>query len=111
MPDEIDFPPVLPLSRGHARASCFQIAISRFESFRPGQAVPRSENGSRVKGERPAIGGLSRFRHRSPSPQFREMRGQFVESLQPRPRIFPFSGDFGQRPGATATAWRTRHSF
>jgi len=29
------------------------------------------------------------------------MRGQFVDSLQPRPRIFPFPGDFGQRPGST----------
>jgi hypothetical protein len=72
------------------------------------QAVPRSDKSPRELAESPANGGLLQFGIRSPGSQTREMRGQFVESLRPLPRIFPFSGDWRWRQGSMATARRGR---
>jgi hypothetical protein len=94
----------MPLSREHARTSCFQIAISRFESSRPSQPVlgPFRTHGLRFIPKtwvallvRRDLQGV-----RSPYSQTQEMRGQFAESLRPLSRIFPFSGDSRRRPGS-----------
>jgi len=75
----------------------FQFAISRFESSRPSQAVPRSEKSPLIVAEMPANSRLLRLRYRSPDSVFCHFGGENAESLRPHAGLFPFSGDRDRR--------------
>jgi hypothetical protein len=89
--------------------------------------IPDFAGGAPGGGDGPARAGLSQDRFffakpgpltnleglcdlvgRLQTPGVYRIRGQFAESLRPLPRIFPFLGDWGRRPGSIATAWRRR---
>jgi hypothetical protein len=57
---------------------------------------------SQVIAERPAKGGLSGLAPLSPPSHFAIFSDQITESLQPTPRIFPFSRGRGLRLGSIA---------
>jgi hypothetical protein len=73
---------------------------------------PRSARHSGVRPGRPRNAGLGRkwrlfaLSISSPDSQFGNLGAPIAENLQPRPRIFPFCGDFRQRLGAITTAAR-----
>jgi hypothetical protein len=64
------------------------------------QAVRGSEKMPPLVAERAANSGLLQFGVRSLCSRFPGMRTEFVESLWLTPRIFPFLGDGGRRPGS-----------
>jgi len=79
---------------GQARASAFEIAISRFDSCRPSQSFPHSARKRRENGA-----GIPAFAHSRASLNLRlvKFEGEIAESLRPRPRIFPFCEDYRRR--------------
>jgi hypothetical protein len=91
---------------GQARASPFEIAISRFDSCRPSQAVRRVEKLPLIVREMPANSGFLRIGYRSPGSQFGHLQEENAESLRPNAGIFPFSGDRHRRRVSIHTAWR-----
>src|SRR5271169_4448600 len=84
--------------------------MCKFESSEGSQAVTASEKPPPRLAERPTIGGLLRFSGLSPDSRIHQIRGQFAKSLQPQPRIFPFSGDSSRRLGSIGTARRSAQS-
>ncbi len=99
LPEEIRAAIVPPLSgqligaSPSGKAVDFDSTMRRFKSSRPSQAVTASEKPAPRLAERPTIAGLLRFCGLSPNSRIHQIRGQFAESLQPQPRIFPFLGD------------------
>jgi hypothetical protein len=71
-----------------------------FESSNPSQAVRGSEKMPPTVAERPANSGLLQFGVPSLCSRFPGMTTEFGESLWLTPRIFPFLGDAGRRPGS-----------
>ena len=87
------------------RASDIELAISRFESSRPSQPVPRLETLPSLTSETPANGGLLRIGYRSPGSQISRCGSEIADSLRRVFEIFPFLGDSDRRPGSIGTAW------
>ena len=94
---------------GQARASDFEIAISRFESSRPSQAVVQLEIVAPKIPEMPANGAFLQVDARSLHSQFEQSKSEITDSLWRIIEIFPFLGDTDRRPGSICAAWRTQY--
>src|SRR6516162_2357722 len=72
----------------------------------PQPAIPAVIDRSLGIAKEPANSGLLGLGPLSPRTHFLVLGRQITESLQPTPRIFPFSGDGGRRFGSIATGWQ-----
>jgi hypothetical protein len=77
-----------------------ELGMCEFESSQVSQAVRGSEKMPPIVAERPANSGLLQFGVPSLCSRFPGMTTEFGESLWLTPRIFPFLGDAGRRPGS-----------
>jgi hypothetical protein len=83
----------------------FHLGICKFESSQVSQPVRRPETLPSTMPQRPANGGLLRIGYRSPGSGIGVSGSEIADSLRRIFEIFPFSGDWGRRPGSICTAW------
>jgi hypothetical protein len=94
--------------RRTARRDVVRSGMREFESSRSSQPVRRPETLPSTMPQRPANGGLLRIAYRSPGSGIGVSGSKIADSLRRIFEIFPFSGDWGRRPGSICTAWPGR---
>jgi hypothetical protein len=99
--------PAGPYSQIQRRASRDRVrsGMREFESSHSSQPVRRPETLPSTMPQRPANGGLLRIGYRSPGSGIGVSGSEIADSLRRIFEIFPFSGDWGRRPGSICTAW------